>query len=63
MNIMYHKMNSVFKKCFDLQGTLEYQGETLRKLFESTIACSKGLITRRISPRAEISDRPLKQIL
>ena len=41
MNIMYHKMNSVFKKCFDLQGTLEYEGGTVRKLSDSTIACSK----------------------
>ena len=41
MNIMYHKMNSVFKKRFDLQGTLEYEGGTVRKLSDSTIACSK----------------------
>ena len=42
MNIMYHKMNSVFKKCFDLRGTLGYEGGTVRKLSaESTIACSK----------------------
>lgn len=43
MNAMYHKMNSVFNKCFDMQGMLEYESGTVRKLFGSTMLVVRSL--------------------